>query len=83
MGTSPADATIVDSDVLPLNEPVAVSGAARRGGSGPAVAVQVPAGQQLFLAVTPFAEMFGAHASRVPGLITLAGATVDVPVLRR
>ena len=82
MGTSPADATIVDSNVLPLNEPVAVSGAARRI-ELPAVAVQVPAGQQLFLAVTPFAEMFGAHASRVPGLITLAGATVDVPVLRR
>ena len=47
----------------------------------PAVAVTVPAGQQLFLAVTPFAEMFGAHASRVPGVMTLADAKVQVPVL--
>ena len=80
VGTSPADATIVHSNVLPLREVTAVSGAKRRV-ELPAVAVKVPAGQQLFLAVTPFAEMFGAHASRVPGVITLADATVRVPVL--
>jgi hypothetical protein len=80
VGTSPADATIVDSNVLPLREPDAVSGVTRRI-ELPAVAVKVPAGQQLFLAVTPFAEMYGAHASRVPGVITLTDAVVDVPVL--
>ncbi|MCW2605402.1 MAG: X-Pro dipeptidyl-peptidase family [Frankiales bacterium] len=81
VGTSPADAQIVDSNVLPLREPAAVSGKARRV-ELPAVAVTVPAGQQLFLAVTPFAEMFGLHASRVPGLLTLDDAVVDVPLLK-
>ncbi len=81
VGTSPADATIVDSNVLPHREASAVSGASRRI-ELPAVAVRVPAGQQLFLAVTPFAEMFGAHASRVPGVMSLSDVTVDVPLLR-
>jgi hypothetical protein len=66
--------------VLPFREPVAVSGIARRV-EHPAVAGEVPAGQQLFLAVTPFAEMYGAHVSRIPGLMTLADAAVDFPVL--
>ena len=43
--------------------------------------MDVPEGQQLFLVVTPFAEMYGAHASRVPGVMTLAGAAVQVPLL--
>ena len=68
--------------MLPLREAAAVSGVARRI-ELPAVAVTVPAGQQLFLAVTPFAEMYGAHASRIPGLLTLSDAVVDVPVLTR
>ncbi|MBK5307297.1 MAG: alpha/beta hydrolase [Frankiaceae bacterium] len=82
VGTSPADATIVDSNVLPLREAVAVSAAPRRI-ELPAVAIKVPAGQQLFLAVTPFAEMYGGATSRVPGLMTLSDAMVDVPVLTR
>ena len=81
VGTSPADATVVHSNLLPHREPVAVTGAARRI-ELPAVAVDVPEGQQLFLVVTPFAEMYGAHASRVPGVMTLEDATVRVPVLR-
>ena len=81
VGTSPADATVVHSNLLPLREQEAVAGVVRRV-ELPAVAVKVPAGQQLFLAVTPFAEMYGGHTSRVPGLMTLADAVVDVPVVR-
>jgi len=80
VGTSPADATVVHSQFLPHREAVAVTGVARRI-ELPAVAVTVPKGQQLFLVVTPFAEMFGAHASRVPGVMTLADASVRVPLL--
>ena len=81
VGTSPANATVVHSNLLPHREVVAVSGQARRI-ELPAVAVEVPEGSQLFLVATPYAEMYGAHASRVPGVMTLAEAAVEVPVLR-
>lgn len=80
VGTTVADAQVVHSNLLPHREAVAVAGAKRRI-ELPAVAVKVPAGQQLFLVVSPFAEMYGAHASRVPGIMTLADAVVKVPVL--
>ena len=82
VGTSPADATVVHSNLLPHAEPVAVTDQARRI-ELPAVAVEVPEGQQLFLVVTPFAEMFASHTSRVPGTMTLTDAVVRVPVLNR
>ena len=80
VGTTPADATVVHSNLLPHREVDPVSGVARRI-ELPAVAVVVPEGQQLFLAVTPFVEMYGGHTSRVPGLMTLADAKVSVPLL--
>ena len=81
VGTSPADATVVHSNFLPHREATAVTGVARRI-ELPAIAVKVPEGQQLFLVVSPFAEMFGSHTSRVPGVMTLTDATVRVPVLQ-
>ncbi len=80
VGTSPADATVVHSNLLPHREPTAVSGVARRI-ELPAVAVEVPEGQQLFLVVTPVAEMYAGYGSRVPGIMTLTDAKVRVPVL--
>ena len=80
VGTSPADAQVVHANLLPHREPTAVADVARRI-ELPAVAVEVPEGQQLFLVVTPFAEMFAGTTSRVPGLMTLSDAVVQVPVL--
>lgn len=80
VGTSPANATVVHSNLLPHREPTAVAGVARRI-ELPAVAVQVPEGQQLFLVVSPVAEMFAGQGSRVPGVMTLTDAKVRVPLL--
>ena len=80
VGTSPADATVVHSNLLPHREGAAVSGAARRI-ELPAVAVEVPKGQRLFLVVSPFAEIYAGNASRVPGAMTLSDMKVRVPVL--
>jgi hypothetical protein len=41
----------------------------------------VPEGQQLFLVVSPVAEMFAGQGSRVPGVMTLTDAKVRVPLL--
>lgn len=79
-GTSPADARIVHNNTLPLREPVAVTGAARRI-ELPAVAVEVPVGQRLFLMVTPVADMYGTHGSRVPGALILSDVKVRIPVV--
>jgi ABC-2 type transport system ATP-binding protein len=80
VGTTPVDARVVHSNLLPHREVEPVDGVERTI-ELPAVSVEVPEGSQLFLVVTPYAEMFGAHASRVPGLMTLTDATVRVPVL--
>ena len=80
VGTSPLDAHLVQNNVLPLREPVPVDGASRRIAL-PSVAVDVPAGQKLFLLVTPISDTFAGMGSRVPGLVTLTGTRVHLPVV--
>jgi pimeloyl-ACP methyl ester carboxylesterase len=78
VGTSAADAKIVQNNVRPLNEPDLVSGKATHI-ELPSVAIDVPAGQSLFLLVSPTSDMFFGHGSRTPGAIELDGVTVHVP----
>ena len=68
VGTSPLDARIVQNNMLPVNEPQPVTSAKRRI-ELPSVAVDVPAGQSLFLVITPLADMFASHGSRVSALM--------------
>lgn len=70
VGTSPADAKIVQNNTMPLREARVVHGA-RRTVELPAVAVDVPAGKRLFLTVSPVADMFTGQASRDPGVVRL------------
>ena len=80
VGTSPADARIVQNNVLPINEPEAVTGAKRRI-ELQSVAVDVPAGQSLFVVITPLADMFASHGSRVPGVVQISDAQVHLPTV--
>jgi pimeloyl-ACP methyl ester carboxylesterase len=79
VGTSLADAKIVQNNVRPLNEPDLVSGKATHV-ELPSVAIDVPTGQSLFLLVSPTSDMFFGHGSRTPGLIELDNVTVHVPI---
>lgn len=81
VGTSPADARLVQNNVLPLRA-VGVATASPKAAELPAVAVTVPAGQTLFLVVTPVADAFGAHGSRAPGVARLENVVVELPVVR-
>jgi ABC-2 type transport system ATP-binding protein len=81
VGTSPADARVVQNNVLPHREPGVVVGTARSI-ELPSVAVEVPAGQSLFLTVSPVSDMFAAHGSRTPGAMVLDSATVRLPVVQ-
>ena len=79
-GTSPSDAKLVQGNVLPINEPEPVSKAYRRV-QLPSVAVDVPAGQTLYLAVSPFRVMFAGMQSRTRGIIIVDGTVVHLPVV--
>lgn len=81
VGTSPADARLVQNNVLPLRERTPVSGVRRRIDL-PSVAVDVPAGQHLYLLVSPLSDTFVGMGSRTPGVITLDGTVVHLPVVR-
>ncbi|MCW2813296.1 MAG: peptidase [Nocardioides sp.] len=81
VGTSPLDARLVQNNVLPLREPTAVDGVRRRIAL-PSVAVDVPAGQNLYLVVSPLSDTFVGMGSRVPGVISLADTVVHLPVVR-
>ncbi|MFT4264407.1 MAG: CocE/NonD family hydrolase [Nocardioides sp.] len=79
VGTSPQNATLVQDNVLPLRVATQVT-SQRLTFDLPTVAVDVPAGQSLYLLTSPTNTVFAAMASRVPGLVTLSNTRVDVPV---
>ncbi len=78
VGTSPLDAEILQGNTMPLrqrfpvvDEPTSLELAG--------VAVEVPAGQTLYLTVSAVADMF-VGTNRYPGTIVLTDAVVDLPV---
>lgn len=80
IGTSPADARLVQNNVMPINEPSAVSGERRRIAL-PAVAVDVPEGQSLFLLATGFSDTFAGMGSRTPGVVILENTKAHLPIV--
>ena len=82
VGRTPADAKVVQNNLLPHREAMPVAGAQRRI-ELPSIAVDVPAGQSLFLTVSPVSDMYFAHGSRVPGAMVLDDLVVRLPVVDR
>ena len=81
VGTTPADATLIQGNVLPINELLPVAGE-KRSIELPSVAINVPAGQSLFVMVTAASDMFAGMGSRTPGAVVLTDAVVRLPVVR-
>jgi ABC-2 type transport system ATP-binding protein len=82
VGTSPADATLVQNNVLPVDEPGPVAGEERRVAL-PSVAVDVPAGQRLYLLVSALSDTFVGMSSRTPGVVTIGETQAHLPLLSR
>ena len=82
VGTSPADAHLVQDNVLPLNELAPVTGEKRRIAL-PSVAVDVPAGQSLFVLASPVSDTFVGMGSRTPGAVVLDNTVAHLPVVGR
>ncbi|KRF36914.1 alpha/beta hydrolase family protein [Nocardioides sp. Soil805] len=79
VGTSPVDATLVQNNVLPVDEEAPVVGRPRRIDL-PSVAVDVPAGQKLYLLVSALSDTFVGMGSRAPGVITLEETQAHLPL---
>jgi ABC-2 type transport system ATP-binding protein len=78
VGTSPADAHLVQNNVLPLNTLEPVVGERRRIAL-PSVAVDVPAGQSLYVLASPLSDTFVGMGSRTPGAVLLEDTVVHLP----
>jgi ABC-2 type transport system ATP-binding protein len=80
VGSSPLDAKLVQNNVLPVLELAPVLGEKRRI-ELPSVAVDVAAGESLFVLATAVSDTFVGMGSRTPGAIVLENAVVDLPVV--
>jgi ABC-2 type transport system ATP-binding protein len=80
VGTSPLDARLVQNNVLPAFELAPVLGERRRI-ELPSVAVDVAAGESLYVLATAVSDTFAGMGSRTPGAIVLEDAVVDLPVV--
>ena len=83
VGTSPLDAKIVQNNMLPIRENGIAINKPRTGIELPSVAVDVPAGQTLFLTVSPISDMAAGFGSRVVGAMRLRNVDVHLPVTTR
>jgi ABC-2 type transport system ATP-binding protein len=81
VGTSPADAHLVQDNMLPINETAPVLGEPRTIDL-PAVAIDVPAGQTLYVMASPIDDIFVGMGSRSPGAVVLDNTVVHLPVVR-
>jgi pimeloyl-ACP methyl ester carboxylesterase len=79
-GTSPADAQLVQDNVLPINVVQPVTGEQHRIAL-PSVAVNVPAGQTLYVIASPVSDAFGGMGSRTPGAVILDNTVAHLPVV--
>lgn len=79
VGASPATATIIQDNVVPLRLREQTDGTTMRI-QLPAVAVEVPEGQALYLVAAPTNSVFAVMGSRTPGLITMSKVQVSLPV---
>ncbi len=79
VGRTRGTARVVQSNLLPIDEPTRVRGRRQRIDL-PAVSVDVPKGEQLFLVLTPVSDTFAAVGSRIPGGMALRDVSVHLPV---
>jgi hypothetical protein len=80
-GTSPADAKLVQNNTLPVNIPDAVTGK-HVTIKLPAVAIDVPAGQTLYVFASPSDDIFTGTGSRTPGAIVIDNTVAHLPVVQ-
>ena len=80
VGTSPADARLVQNGVYPLDVEGVVMDEERRL-ELPAVAVDVAEGETLYVMASAVSDIFGGAQSRTPGVVLLEDTVAHLPVV--
>ena len=78
VGTTPADALVVQNNLLPLHRILPVTDD-RFEIELPGVAVEVPKGKTLYLTIAPNSDMYFGHSSRTPGSFVLENLKLSLP----
>jgi len=78
VGATPATAQVVQNNVLPIRRLLPASGEALDT-ELPGIAIDVPAGMNLYLTVSPVATAF-VGTSRLPGIVVIQNASVSLPI---
>ncbi|MGH2684409.1 MAG: alpha/beta fold hydrolase, partial [Actinomycetota bacterium] len=78
VGTSPADATVIQNNLLPLRRALPVQDQ-EFSIELPGVVAEVPEGQSLFLTISPVSDMYVGHGSRTPGAVVLSDLSLTLP----
>ena len=77
-GTSPADARVVQNNLLPLRQ-ILPTTAEAFDIELPGVSVVVPEGEKLFLTISAFSDMYFGHSSKPVGGLVLSDMTLTLP----
>jgi ABC-2 type transport system ATP-binding protein len=81
VGPDPLRARVIHNNMMPLRELLPIV-QTERTVELPGMAADIPAGQNLYLTVSPVSDMSFGHGSiRTPGAVTLEDIRVDVPVV--
>lgn len=80
IGTTPADARVVQNNLLPLRRALPVTDSSFEI-ELPGVAAEVADGETLFLTITPVSDLFFGHGSRTPGAMVLTDVSVGLPLV--
>ncbi|MEU8221814.1 CocE/NonD family hydrolase [Kribbella sp. NPDC048915] len=77
VGADPLTAKVVQSNTMPLREERTARGV-RRTVELPAIAVDVPPGQNLYLMVAPIADMYAGQRGPIPGVMMLKNGVLTL-----
>ncbi|WP_327634284.1 acetylxylan esterase [Kribbella sp. NBC_00482] len=81
VGKNPLTAKVVQNNTMPLREKYTARGV-RRTIELPSIAVDVPAGQNLYLTVAPIADMYAGQRGPLPGVMMLKNGSLSVHLAR-
>jgi pimeloyl-ACP methyl ester carboxylesterase len=81
MGTNPADAKIIGNNMMPLRNAQPSLGEAFSI-ELPGITAEIPAGQQLYLTVSPVSDMSFGHGSHVPGGFVFTDLKLEFPTVQ-
>ena len=82
VSTNPLTARVVQNNTMPLREKHVAKGVERTI-ELPAIALDVPAGKNLYLTVTPVADMYAGQRGPLPGALLLKNVTLTYRTLSR